>query len=296
MDTTWDSTGQQPQNPTPAPTQCTPLSTSQSNPSDPPQDPPQLSEWQITRKATSRGLGAVLPTYEPDYAKIGEPFVVPEAHAGDSDRPPGEWARFIWRAAFKVARRGESLKGQLPMLLKQEPVRELMARERYFAGGRREDEILGNHLANVESAAVFCQGEVKTNEHRQSACNYGRAKGIFLPAPTASGMDNLSDASFWKRAQAPLTPGDQIRGHQRNKRSISKKMAYEAWADMKRNLDMLEELTVEIAEAHATEQWTVVGTLVKQQQRWLDNLKRPLGILDQFHPAEPNPPQQPEGT
>lgn len=110
---------------------------------------------------------------EPDYAKIGEPFVIPEAHAGDSDRPPGEWARYIWQAAFRVARRGEFLKGQLPMLLKKEPVRELMARVRYFAGGRRKDEILGNHLLNVESAAVFCQGEVKTNEHRCDSCLQG---------------------------------------------------------------------------------------------------------------------------
>lgn len=91
-----------------------------------------------------------------------------------------------------------------------------------------------------------------------------------------------------------MTPGDQNRGHQRNKPSISKKVANEAWADMKRNVDMVEELTAEIAEAHATQQWAVVGTLVKQQQRWLDNLKRPRGILDQVHPAEPNSPQQPE--
>lgn len=56
------------------------------------------------------------------------------------------------------------------MLLKEDPVRELMARPRYFAGSRREDEILGKDLFNVESAAVFCQGEVKTGEHRCDSC------------------------------------------------------------------------------------------------------------------------------
>lgn len=59
---------------------------------------------------------------------------------------------------------------------------------------------------------------------------------------------------------------------------------------------MVEELIAEITEAHATQQRAVVGTLVRQQQRWLDNLKRPHGILDQVHPAEPNLPQQPEGN
>lgn len=53
---------------------------------------------------------------------------------------------------------------------------------------------------------------------------------------------------------------------------------------------MVEELTAEITEARATQQWAVVGTLVRQQQRWLDNLKRRRGIL------EPNLPQQPEGN
>jgi len=32
---------------------------------------------------------------------------------------------------------------------------------------------------------------------------------------------------------------------------------------MKRNMDMVEELTAEIAEAHANQQWAVVGTLVR---------------------------------
>ncbi|KAJ6184940.1 hypothetical protein N7519_006241 [Penicillium mononematosum] len=223
--------------------------------------PRQLSKWQIARQATSRGLGAALLTYwpsEPDYAKIGEPFVVPEAHAGDSDRPLGSGHGLSGRPLPKLLAGGKLLKGQLPMMLKQEPVRELMARERYFAGGRREDEILGNHLVNVEFAAVFCQGEVKTNEHRCDSClqGYGpwakcvqlrEGEGYLSACANCIWNGQFERCSLWKRAQALLTPGDQNRGHQRNKRSISKKMAYEAWADMKRNLDMVEELTVEIA-------------------------------------------------
>ena len=93
---------------------------------------------------------------------------------------------------------------------------------------------------------------------------------------------------FDPRESKPGPPTQQALNQQEN--------GYEAWTDMKRNVDMVEELTAEIAEAHATHQWAVVGTLVKQQQRWLDNLKRPRGILDQVHPAEPNSPQQPEGS
>ena len=49
----------------------------------------------------------------------------------------------------------------------------LMARVRYFASDRREDEILGNDLYNVESAAVFCRGVVKNDEHRCNHCLQG---------------------------------------------------------------------------------------------------------------------------
>ncbi|KAJ5933844.1 hypothetical protein N7454_006173 [Penicillium verhagenii] len=53
------------------------------------------------------------------------------------------------------------------------PVRELMARVRYFAGNRRQDEILGNHRVNVESTAVFCQGVVMTDANQCDNCLQG---------------------------------------------------------------------------------------------------------------------------
>lgn len=59
------------------------------------------------------------------------------------------------------------------MLLKQDPQRGLMARVRYFAGGRRKDELLGNHRVNVESAAVFCLGKVRAGEHQCVSCQQG---------------------------------------------------------------------------------------------------------------------------
>lgn len=61
---------------------------------------------------------------------------------------------------------------------------------------------------------------------------------------------------------------------------------------MKRNVDMVDELQTQIDQAHANQQWAVADALGKQQRRWLENLKRPRGILDQVHPTEPDSAQQ----
>jgi hypothetical protein len=45
-------------------------------------------------------------------------------------------------------------------------------------------------------------------------------------------------------------------------------------------------------QAHANQQWAVADALGKQQRRWLENIKRPRGILDQVHPTEPDSAQQ----
>jgi hypothetical protein len=66
------------------------------------------------------------------FAEIGDTFTIPEGHAGSADRPPGQWAKLLWDAPYKVARRGQRLKGQLPELLKNPAVRELMARVPLF--------------------------------------------------------------------------------------------------------------------------------------------------------------------
>jgi hypothetical protein len=105
-----------------------------------------------------------------DYTNIGEPLAIPEAHAGETDRPPAEWAHFIWLAPFSVARQAQRLKGKLHELLKNEPVRELTCRKRYFGSGRRQDELIGNSLSNVESAAVFCQGVVQSDDKQCESC------------------------------------------------------------------------------------------------------------------------------
>lgn len=95
----------------------------------------------------------------------------------------------------------------------------------------------------------------------------------------------------------PFDPGESKPGPPAQQPSISKRVANEAWADLARNLDIVEELTAEIAQAHATQEWAVVGALVKQQQRLFDkNLKRPRAILDQVHPKPNSPQQQTDGN
>ncbi|CEJ55876.1 hypothetical protein PMG11_02106 [Penicillium brasilianum] len=257
---------------------------------DPTQDNPrvfhQLSVWDIVRQATSRGIGARTSTYWPgdpeftntgDYTNIGEPLAIPEAHAGETDRPPAEWAHFIWLAPFSVARQAQRLKGKLHELLKNEPVRELACRKRYFGSGRRQDEIIGNSLSNVESAAVFCQGVVQPDDKQCESC-----LGALGPW-----------ANLWRDVQTGSTPERQNQGHQRNKPSISKKMANDAWAEAKRTVNRAKGLSAKIAQALANEQFDVARALFGEQEQWFEDFKHPEGILDLVHPAQPNSPQRP---
>lgn len=113
-----------------------------------------------------------------------------------------------------------------------------------------------------------------------------------MPVQTASGMENMSDAASGRPSRTRRPWEIRNRGHQRNRPSITKRTANEAWADMKRNVDMVDELQTQIDQAHANQQWAVADALGKQQRRWLENLKRPRGILDQVHPTEPDSAQQ----
>jgi hypothetical protein len=109
-------------------------------------------------------------------------------------------------------------------------------------------------------------------------------------------MDNLSDAACGS-VRKPLRPrGIKTGATNATSAQSAKKMVCKAWVDLKRNVARAEELTAKMVEALATQQWAVVDTLVKQQQRWLDNLEGPRATLDQFHSAEPKSPQQPEGN
>ncbi|CEJ54898.1 hypothetical protein PMG11_01186 [Penicillium brasilianum] len=263
------------QNPTPTSTEGDPQGSTQ-NSLDETQNPLQLSAWQLARQAASGGYWP----RDPDYTTIGEPFTVPEAPRAIQTTLRGT---------------GHGIYGR-PL---SELLRELMARVRYFAGGRRKDELLGNHRVNVESAAVFCLGEIRAGEHQCVSCQQGLdpwakcvqlsgGEGYLSACANCIWNGQHERCSLRQHAQGASTTGGQSRGHQRNKRSISKRTAFEAWVDHKDKTDMAEALTAEIADAHATQQWAVVGTLVKQQQqRWFDRMKRTRGILDQFHQAEP---------
>lgn len=76
----------------------------------PPPDIVSLLSWMKVRHETHRNNSYPAET---TYTKIGEPLTIPEAHAGDSDQPPGPWPRYIWKAPFSVARWGNHLKDQL---------------------------------------------------------------------------------------------------------------------------------------------------------------------------------------
>ncbi|CEJ57299.1 hypothetical protein PMG11_05996 [Penicillium brasilianum] len=233
---------------------------------------------------------------------IGEPLVIPEAHAGEMDRPPAEWAHFIWLAPFRVARQTrqtrqtQHLKGKLHELLKNEPVRELTCRKRYFASGRRQDEIIGNSLANVESAAVFCQGVVQLDEKQCDSCL--KAFGPWAKCVQLEGGEGHLAAcanciwngkhercSLWRNAQTGSTPERQNQGHQRNKPSISKKMASDAWAEAKRILSRVKGLSAKIVQALENEQFERASALLEEQKQWIEDFKRPEGILDLFFHA-----------
>ncbi|KAJ5931167.1 hypothetical protein N7466_006660 [Penicillium verhagenii] len=230
MDNKMESTRQQAQNVTPKSTQnVTPKSTTQN--AKTPKSFPEYQDPQIYYPEYQGRILAPISMANHPPGNISRdrpsppylPFVIPEAQKGDSDRPPGDWARYIWQAAFKVARRGEFLKGQLPALLKSAPVRELMERVRYFAGNRHQDEILSNHRVNVESAAIFCQGAVMTDANQCESCLQGwgpwakcvqleesEARKGYLNACTNCVWNGQHErCSFWQRGQAPLTPGDQ---------------------------------------------------------------------------------------
>ncbi|OOQ81739.1 hypothetical protein PEBR_42972 [Penicillium brasilianum] len=223
---------------------------------------------------------------------IGEPLVIPEAHAGETDRPPAEWAHFIWLAPFRVARQTrqtrqtQHLKGRLHELLKT---------------NRRQDENIGNSLANVESAAVFCQGVVQLDEKQCESCL--KALGPWAKCVQREGGEGHLAAcanciwngkhercSLWLNAQ---TPERQNQGHQRNKLSVSKKMASDAWAEAKRIISRVKGLSAKIAKALEDEQFEVASALLKEQEQWFEDFKRPEGILDLFFLAQPNSPQRP---
>lgn len=96
--------------------------------------------------------------------------------------------------------------------------------------------------------------------------------------------------SFWLNAQ---TPERQSQGHQRNKLSISKKMAGDAWADAKRTMSRVKGLGARAAQALEDEQYERASTLLEELAQWFEDFKRPEGILDLVYPAQPNSPQRP---
>ena len=93
--------------------------------------------------------------------ELGEARQIPDGYAGSQDKEPGEWAKLLGEAPWKVAREGEMLNGKiLPIFLAQEPVRELRARINFFKDGMREEERIRDKLWNVESAVMYCLGEI----------------------------------------------------------------------------------------------------------------------------------------
>ncbi|KAJ5368477.1 uncharacterized protein N7496_008237 [Penicillium cataractarum] len=313
MDTTQGQGEDQGQNLTPDPTQDPPPPPPQDARQGASEDSPQAAEWALTRYATSRGYGAQLPEYLPggpaNAVQIGAPFRVPVAEGGGEDKPPGDWARYIWKAPFSVARQGDLLKGHLAELLKSEPVRELIPRERYFTSARRMDELLRNNVANVESAAVYCQGEIQTDEDRCRDYSVGMEVADKLNpncVRLANGEGSLQACancmwngmhercSFWK--PSPTTPSTGNWGHQRNKPSVSKKAADAAWKELNHGLDTIQQLPTRGAQACADEDWSVVDALVDKQGNHWKTIQHALSIVSQFHSPKPSLPQQPEGN
>lgn len=102
---------------------------------------------------------------DPAFVKLGDTFTIPEGHAGDEDRDPAEWAKKLWEVPWKVAQKGKMAKRDLlPKFLAMKPVRELMARVGFFWSGKRQEERLSDRIANVESAFIYCLGEVQDPE------------------------------------------------------------------------------------------------------------------------------------
>jgi hypothetical protein len=81
-----------------------------------------------------------LPDIQTFY-EIGDTTTIPKGAVGSVDREPGVWAKLLSQTPRKIAVRGEWLNGGLlPKLIEMTPIRELMARPRFFYYGKREEE------------------------------------------------------------------------------------------------------------------------------------------------------------
>lgn len=71
-------------------------------------------------------------------------------------------------------------------------------------------------------------------------------------------------------------------------------MASDTWAEAKCTVNQAKGLSAKIAQALAKEQFEMASALLKNQEQWFEDFKRPEGILDLVHPAQPNSPQRPD--
>lgn len=99
---------------------------------------------------------------DPSFVELGDVSTIPKGHAGSKDKEPGEWAKLLWESPWKVAREGEKLKGNLlPIFFAQKAKRELMARFHFFMSGKRKEERVRDRISNVESALMYCLGDIQ---------------------------------------------------------------------------------------------------------------------------------------
>ncbi|KAJ5096699.1 hypothetical protein N7456_007420 [Penicillium angulare] len=139
-------------------------SSSPPDPTQPAPTPPASTEPRpstsvhVAGRSRSRGEAPYTSSYHPAPASnrtIGEPLVIPAAHAGTEEIPPGEWAEYAFSVPWKVARDRQSIKKPTIDTLTSMPMlREPFAREsKRWTGGKMNEQI-GQKVCRVESLLI----------------------------------------------------------------------------------------------------------------------------------------------
>ncbi|CEO60998.1 hypothetical protein PMG11_05411 [Penicillium brasilianum] len=242
---------------------------------------------------------------DPSFVEIGDVSTVPKCHvgsAGSEDKQPGEWTKLLWECPWKVAREGEKPKGKLlSIFFAQDPARELMARWNFFESGKREEERIRDRLSNVESAFMYCLGEVQDQPCRSCLKSQGPwAKCVKLPWGTEDALacancrwnGQFQRCNFWRAAQDPGTLAAADRGPRRNKPSITDDMAKKAFDELDRTRKVCYDIHDELDAAAEHGKLDVVKALARQLRTWADVTDPCHKMLRaRFSPASPTTPQ-----
>ncbi|OQD73576.1 hypothetical protein PENDEC_c014G02635 [Penicillium decumbens] len=179
------------------------------------------------------GLTPLLDTYRAAslaFTERGEELTIPRALAGTDDRAPGAWVTYLWQLPWKVARQGRKIKSdELRLLYSMPPLREPIGREGAFWSGKRQEERIGDSIANVESAMIQCVGKVM---ERQCKCcrkllgpwakcvQVEGAEGDLLACGNCRWNKQYRRCCFWKEGQAETSSSPRP-GHRRGRSSQS---------------------------------------------------------------------------